>query len=253
MEHLRAGIAQLPQLVVGDLGDGGRIVHNPGVGHEDAGHVRPVFVYVRIQRGGGQRAGDVGAAPGEGADLAVGHPAVEAGNDHAEALVPLFQQLIGGALVHGAVVFEAHPVRRVHESEAQIGGHQPGGEIFAPAGQLILADHLAVQPAFQGGELGFQIQLDAQLIPDLQIAGADHLKNIGAVHPILGVGVAQVEQIGDLVVAAEALARRGHDHHPPLRVGQQDIPHLAVLIGIRHGASAEFHNFHMISFRPAPR
>ncbi len=50
-----------------------------GVGHEEAGHVRPVLVHIRVERGRGQRAGDVAAAAGEGLDRAVGHDAVKAG------------------------------------------------------------------------------------------------------------------------------------------------------------------------------
>ena len=90
VKHLGTGVAQLPQLVIGDLGDGGRVIHNAGVGHEDAGYIRPVFIHVGIQRRRRQSPGDVGAAPGEGADFTVGHPAIKAGDDHAEAFVQLF-------------------------------------------------------------------------------------------------------------------------------------------------------------------
>ena len=46
------------------------------------------------------------------------------------------------------------------------------------------------------------------------------------------------------MVIAEPLARGGDHHGPALRVGQKNIPYLAVLAGIRHGAAAEFDYFH---------
>ena len=247
VKHLRAGIAQLPKLVVGDFRDSLRIVHDPGVGHEDAGHVRPVLVHVRVQRRRRQRAGDIAAAPGEGMDGAVGHGAVESGDHRAVAKQHLIaQRLVGHLPVHGAVHVEHYPVCRVHELEAEVGRHQFGGEILAPADQLLLGHVLRVDALFQSLQLRLQRQVKPQLIPDVQIAGRDHVKNAAAVHAVLDMGIAQIEKVGQLMVIAEPLARGGDHHDPALRVGQKDIPYLAVLAGIRHGAAAEFDYFHFL-------
>ena len=56
--------------------------------------------------------------------------------------------------------------------------------------------------------------------------------------------VAEVEQIGDLVVVMRALACGRDDHDAARRVGVHDVGDLAVLRGVRHGRAAEFQNFH---------
>ena len=118
VEHLSAGVAQLPQLVIGHLGDGLGVLHDPGVRHEDAADVRPVLVDLRVQCRRRQSPGDVAAAPAEGADAPVGHEAVEAGDHRAQATNLPPEGLVGGFLVHGAVKIELHPVRRIDELEA---------------------------------------------------------------------------------------------------------------------------------------
>ena len=147
------------------------------------------------------------------------------------------------------------PVRRVDELEAQEVRHEPGGEILAPGGQLILGDGLLVQLGLQGRKLRLQVDGKAQVTDDLPVPGGDHLKDAGAVHPVLGVGKAQIQQVRDLVVLLVPLAGSGDDDHPPLRIRQQYIPDLSVLARVRHGGAAEFDYFHMISFflRQKPR
>ena len=49
-------------------------------------------------------------------------------------------------------------------------------------------------------DAGFQIQLQTQLIPDLNIPGGDHIKNRIAGNAVFCVGVAQIQKIGQLVV-----------------------------------------------------
>ena len=149
MEYGGAGIAQLPQLVVGHLGDGHGVIHQTGVGHQDTGNVGPVLINGGSQRRGGQGAGDIAAAPGEGADLAVRHLAVEAGDHGAVTLEMDVQRFVGGLLIHGAVETEPDPVRGINELEAQVGCHQLGGEIFAPADQLLPGDLLRVHALLQ--------------------------------------------------------------------------------------------------------
>ena len=242
MEHLGTGVAQFPQFVVSNLGDGLGILHNPGIRHQNAGNVGPVFIDGGIQCCGGQGAGDITAAPGEGLDVAVGHQAVEAGDHGTVAPVEVLQRRIGLFLVHGAVEIEPDPVSRIDEVEAQEACHQLGGEILAPADQFILGYGLGIDALFQRFEFCIQIQINVQLLPDLQIPGSDHLKNTGAVHAVLGMGKAQVQKVGDFVVIFEPLAGGGDHHHLAVGIGQDDIADLAVLARIGHGRAAEFCN-----------
>ena len=178
-------------------------------------------------------------------DGAVGHGAVESGNHRAVAQDHLaLQGFIGFLLIDGAVHIEFHPVRGVNELEAQVVRHQLGGQVLAPADQLLLGDLLGIDAVLEQLQVHLNGQGQAQLIPDVDVAVGNGIKNGGAVHTVLDMGIAQVQQVRQLVVAAVSLAGGRNHHHLTLGVRHQDIPHLAVLTGIRHGAAAEFHYFH---------
>jgi hypothetical protein len=57
--------------------------------------------------------------------------------------------------------------------------------------------------------------------------------------------MAQIQKIRQLVVIFKTFAGGGNNNDLPLRVCQQNIPDLALLAGISHGAAAEFYNFHI--------
>ena len=231
MQHLRADEAQLAQLVIRDALDRQRVGHDARVCHEDAGHVCPVFVHVGIERRRRERAGDVAAAAGEGADLAVGRHAVKAGDDDAAA--------VGQALQR--VELEAHPQLRVQKRVAEVVRHEQGGEIFAARHELLLRD-AAAQLLAQHGELGLNVDVQAALVADGDVAIGDHLEDGVAAHAVLQVRVAQVQEIGELVVVRAALAGSGHDDHLPCGVGAHDVAHFFKLFGVRHRRAAEFCN-----------
>ena len=242
MKHLRADVAQLAQLRVGDALDGARVGHDLGIGHQEAGHVRPVLVHVGVQRRRRQRAGDVAAAAGEGVDAAVGQHAVEAGDDHPAAGGRPLQGLIADLLIHGAVHAEVQPHGAVQKIKAQIVGHEPRREVFAPAHQLVGGDAL-VHLLAQGVELLLQRGGQSQLVPDLQIAAAHHVEHRVAAAAVLQVGVAQIQQVGDLMVVLEPLTGGADHHHAAAGVGLHNGAHLAELLGVRHGRTAEFQHF----------
>ena len=241
VEHLRADVAQLPQLGVGDALDGAGIGDDLGVRHQEAGHVRPVLVHVGVQRGRRQRAGDVAAAAGEGVDGAVGQHAVEAG-DHHTPPGGAAQRLIACLLVHSAVHAEAEPQAAVQKVEAQIVRHNAGGEVFAPAHQLVSGNAL-VHPPAQGVEFLLQRRGQPQLIPYLQVAAANHVKDPVAADAVLQMCVAQVQQVGDLVILLKTLAGGTDHHHAAAGVALHDGAHLLQLVGVRHGGAAEFQHF----------
>ena len=242
VEHLRADVAQLAQLGIGDALDGLGILDDARVGHQEAGHVRPVLIDVRVERGRGQRAGDVAAAAGEGLDRAVGHDAVKAGHHDAAAGGRVLQRLIARLLIDGTVETELQPHSAVEEVEAQIVGHQLRREIFAARDELVLTDPLIHLPA-QGGELALEVGPEPQLVADGEIAVADHLIDPVAADAVLQVRVAQIQQVRDLVIVLIALARGTHDDDAAALVRGDDGADFFKLCGVRHGRSAEFQNF----------
>ena len=239
MEHLRSDIAELPQLGVGDALDGAGVLHDLGVGHEEAGDVGPVFVDVGVQRRRRQSAGDVAAAAGEGLDAAVGHGPVEAGDHHPAAGGGAAQGLVAGGLIHGAVQPEAEPADAVQKIVAQIVRHEAGGEVLAPAHQLVLTD-ATVHLLPQGGELRLQRCGQVQLVPDGEIAAADHVEHSVTADAILQVGVAQIQQVRQFVVVPTALSGGADHHHTAAGVRVHNGLHLGKLMGVGHRGAAEF-------------
>ena len=66
MQHLRAAVGKLAQLAVGRALDGARMIDDAGIGHQDAGDIRPVFIDIRIQR---RRGGQVALQVSGGVQL----------------------------------------------------------------------------------------------------------------------------------------------------------------------------------------
>ena len=245
MEHLRPDVAQLPQLRVGDTLDGLGVLYDLGVGHEEAGHIRPVLVHIGVQRCRRQRTGDVAAAPGKRMDAAVGHGPVEAGDHHPPPRRGAAQVLVAGLLIHRAVQPELQPQGAVQKVVAQIVRHQLRREILAPGHQLVGADAL-VHLSPQGVELRLDGCCQSQRIPDTHIAGADHLINGVAADAVLQMRVAKIQQVGDLVVVFIPLTGGADHHHAAAVVRPHDIPHLGELFFVRHGRAAEFQYFQHI-------
>ena len=99
VQHGRAHVGELAQLLVGDARNGLRALDDARVCGQKARDVRPVLVQVRLQALGQDGAGDISAAAIEQLDLALLSGTVEAGHDKAALAGVLLDQL-GGAL-HG--------------------------------------------------------------------------------------------------------------------------------------------------------
>ena len=239
VKHLGSDVAQLPQLRVGNALNGQRVLHNPGVRHEEARHIRPVFIHIRVQGRRRQGAGDVAAAPGKGLDAPVGHSAVKARDHHPPAGGRPGQDLVALLLVHRAVQVKLQPQLAVQEVVAQVVRHEPCREIFAPAHQLVLAD-ACVHLLAQGGKLRFQVRFQPQVVPNLHVSRADHVEYRIAGHPVFKMCIAQIQQVRQLVVVGKPLSCGGNDDHPPGRVRLHNTLHLFKLLGVRHGGAAEF-------------
>ena len=67
---------------------------------------------------------------------------------------------------------------------------------------------------------------------DLQIARADHVKDLLTAHAILNVRGAEVQKVGDLVVTGKTLAGRGHNDHAAGFIGLNNSLDLGKLPGV---------------------
>ena len=101
-------------------------------------------------------------------------------------------------------------VSRIHKGQAEVLGHDVGGEPLAARDNVL--GRVLLDVCREGLELLGHRPLDAQLIGNVDEALLDVGEKGGAVHVVLDVGVHQEQEVGDLVVSREALAH-GRDHH----------------------------------------
>ena len=243
MQDGGAHMAQLPELFIGDGGDLRRAVDDPGIRHQKTGYVGPVFIDVGVDRAGHEGAGDIAAAAGEGADLAVLIRAVETGHDGGLAVLQQGGELfLGLPVVEGAVVMEDDTVGGVHKLPAQVISHENGAEVFAPAGApvpvLAFGDALFhfIQP---GGDIHFQMEA----LGDGKITVPDAGERFGDRFAFGSEGVAGIEQVCHFIVVLEALSGRTGDEITAGGFQLQDAAHLAELFIIGQRAAAELrHN-----------
>ena len=215
MENRRAHEGQLPQLRVGDMGNGAGIGHNFRVGHQNTGDVSPVFIHVGVHSGGRQRAGDIAAATGHHLDLSCGQTAVEAGDQN----LPVgFQRGSNGAVglfpVNLSVKAEENAACRVHKCKAQIFRHEPCREIFAPGDQFIHR-HVPAQPGAESVKLALHIVVQAKLVSDIHKALPYGIHYIPAGHAVCQMGVTEIQKVCQLVVVRAPFTGGGDHHQPP--------------------------------------
>ena len=138
MEHGRAHIGKGTQFPVAHIGDGFRLAHNSGIRRVQTGYIRPVLIEIRVDGACRKAPGDIGAAPFKSMDSAGHIRPVEAG-DHSMAEGQ--KGSLHGPGRHGAVelsvLVKTDAPGRIHKSIAQIGSHDPGGQVFAPAGCIV--------------------------------------------------------------------------------------------------------------------
>ena len=233
MQHGRAHVGQLTQLLIGNIRNGARLFDHLGISHQDARYVRPVLIDIRIQRVGHDCAGNVTAAARHHMDSAIGHYAVKAGHDEARGMHrALCDSGIGFFVVNLPIVIEKYALGRIDKAKAQMFAHQPGGQVFAARNQIIHRDIL-IELAAQLFKLTFQIIVQPQLIADAVVALLDHGKDILMRHAVIDMRMGQIQQIGDFAVLFMALARGG-DHHAHARgIAFDNLLDLAELLGSR--------------------
>ncbi len=119
MQHGRAHVRQFALLPIGDFFDRAGIVNEARVGHQHAGHIRPVLVNRGMDGAGDDGPGHIRAAAREAFDLPLRVLPVKAGNDGDFVFGNVGQSrpepVIGLGGMEPPVRAEAYPVRSVHK------------------------------------------------------------------------------------------------------------------------------------------
>ncbi len=191
MQDLRPDAGQLPQLLKAQRRDRLRLRDDARVGGEDAGDVRPVFVDVRAERCGGQRARHVRTAAWERMDPPIGQRAVKARRDDLPSVGQRGQPRIGFLLPHLSVIVEAEPLRRVHERVTEQLRHQPRGQIFSARGEKVFL-RAAVQPGIDLLQLPFERYVQAAAVANGEEPLAHAPPQLPTGHAVAQVRVAQI-------------------------------------------------------------
>jgi hypothetical protein len=166
--------------------------------------------------------------------------AVEAGDDRArEADERLAEGLVRGLGVERAVFAEDDGLLGVDERHLEEGRQQPGAEVFAAAREIV-ALRARLDAAADAGDLGVDVEFDAELRGDAAVALRDRVQYRREVPAVLGQLVDLIQGVRDLGVGARALAGRGGDDVAPGGVRPDDGRDLAVLLRGGERASAEF-------------
>ena len=150
---------------------------------------------------------------------------------------------VGLFFVDLSVQTKEYAVSRIHEREAQILSQKPGGEILTAAYQLIHA-HILAEPGTQPAQIGFQIILQAQGIPNLTKALLYCMQDVLAGDAVGQMRMAEIEQIGKLVIVAETFSRGGRDDNAARGITFNNGFYFLKLFGARHGGAAELGNFY---------
>lgn len=138
VQNRRAHVAQLAQLLIRHFPNAARVRHDARVGHQEAGNVCPVLIKLRVNRARDDRAGNIAAAAGERAHLAIREGAVKARNDRALVLFQLrAQHLVRPFRGEHAPPVEADELARVDEIPAETVRQQPPAQVLAPAGREV--------------------------------------------------------------------------------------------------------------------
>ena len=253
MENGSAHVGQLAQFLIGDVLNGMRCIHQSGISCQHTGDIRPVLIQACTHCQCHNGTGQIGAAAGEGVDIAIGQGPVETGNHSILQIGQSSGELAVGLLcVERTVGIEGHIVCRIHKGEAQIGRNDLGVEVLAAACHIVTVG-LCFQMGADHSDLAIHIEVNAQFSDDIGKAVSDLSEDIGKI--ILGSSliVAGIQQIRDLDIITAALAGCGSDHVSSVGVGADDIHSLANLGGRGQRGSAEFHNdlIHICSSFPS--
>ena len=246
MQNGRTHVGEFAQFLIGNHFDRTGIVNDARVRHEEAGHVGPVLVDRRFCRACDDRAGNVGAAAGEGFYGAVRHRAVKSRNDGVRMFFQCFcENLVCKFSVKCAVIREADYLGGVDEIIAQKICENDTVQVFTAAGGIVAARVVADRSLYLLVLLG-EIEREAEPFDDQLVSFDNACENFLQFFAVACNLVAFIQNIGYLVVFLEALARCGGDNVTAGRLGGNDILHHSEVLGVSQRTAAEFDNFHGI-------
>ena len=205
VQHTGAHVGQFADLRVSHLFHGPRVVDYPWIRHQQARHIRPVFVEHGVGSSRGNRAAHVGTAAGKGTNLTFSVPAVKAGNyialaSFGEALT----EQPPGLRIHQAVGADHDALSGLYELGAQPGGEQQTAKMLTPGGRIIRGN----APAQCIPKL-LQVRRDHRRDAQVPLNAGKALDNLGKGGGKIGADtgrvLAQVKQVGDLGILASRL------------------------------------------------
>ena len=159
MEHACAHVGELAELTVRDRLDDAGILDDVRIGYEEAGHVGPVLIEVRMHRARDDGTGDVGSASGKCLDSAVGIRSVKSGDDGVrQALKSGGEQLLRCVGVEGAVLEETDVACGVDKLKTEIVSKKNTVQILA-AGSSVVASGMSRKILADGLKLRVEVSI----------------------------------------------------------------------------------------------
>ena len=192
MQHLRSGARQKLQLRVAERGNWRWIFDDARIGGQNARHIRPVFIHVRVQRRGGKTARNIGAAAREGMDAPVGQRAVKPRRDDLPPVGKRRERRIGAVGQHVSGVVKLQPACRIDERKAEICCHQLCRKILSARGEKICA-RLRREVFIDGVQLVFNGEIDRAFVANGEVAPGNFSPKLPARHAVAQVRVAKIE------------------------------------------------------------
>ncbi|MPN28418.1 hypothetical protein SDC9_175859 [bioreactor metagenome] len=147
--------------------------------------------------------------------------------------------LLGGFVVVSAVGMEAHELRSVEKAESEKVRKQQAAEVFAAAGNIVLA-RAGDDVFLDRSKFGCDVGLEPQFGFNGNIALGDLRKGFVKAQPARVLRIAEVEKVGDLLVAGESLARCARHNILSRLVGKDDVLNLCEILGVAETGSTEF-------------
>ena len=151
---------------------------------------------------------------------------------------------MGGLSVKLPLLIKKDTLSRIQKGEVQKGRHDPGAEVFSPAGAEVLPGSPLHGPE-SGPELLLQVQAEAQLRRDFLEAAGHRGEGLRHVPTLPGLLVAAVQLVCDFDILREPLARGGDHHKPALLLQSENVSDHLKVCGVTQRGAAEFCCYHI--------
>ena len=137
---------------------------------------------------------------------------------------------------------EGNDVGGVEERQAQVFGHQLGGEVLAAAHELLSREFPGTSPLGKGRKFLVNGIVEPKLFGDIEIALADIFEQVVARHVVAHVRGHKIQQVGDLGIGLVTAPASGNHHETAGRIGVDDLLDLAEMLGVGYRRASELGN-----------